>query len=94
MTTTDIIQSLCFKYRYLRELQTQQQDRFASNRGQLIQTLKSQIWKLKREYLETRERSKAKGMLYEHLGKFYLATREITSCEFLEYRRLRALKVA
>jgi hypothetical protein len=94
MNTIEIIQSLCFKYRYLRELQAQQQERFAVQRGQLIQGLKSQIWKLKREYLEERERRKAKGMLYEYDGRFFLASREITWCEFMEYRRLRSLKVA
>ena len=94
MNTLDIIQSICFKYRYLRELQVQQQQQVALQRGQLIQSLKSQIWKLKREYLETRERSKPKGMLYEHGGRFYLSAREISYGEFMEYRRLRALKVA
>jgi hypothetical protein len=94
MTTLDIIQSLCFKYRYMRELILLQHGCFSIQRGMLIQGLKSQIWKLKREYQEERERRKAKGMLYEHEGHYFLAHREITWVEFMEYRRLRALKVA
>lgn len=91
MTTLDIIQSLCFKYQYLR--QQLQQDRDL-RRGQLIVALKNQIARLKREYRDERERRQARVMLYQYNDRFFLADKEITMYEYNEYRRLRALKVA